>query len=142
VSAGMPSQIIDHAGRRARINASLEYGAVDPSAVTLTIHQGGARKTRRFGRELLTQGLHRPVGERDVVVAPVPNAAQGAVLLGFRNGAADAVIEISGRSLSRFLSRTYGSVPSRGEDDYLDIDRLTLQLRCPAAGGDVINAEA
>jgi hypothetical protein len=129
VSVRMPSQIIDRAGRRARANAWLEYRAIDPYAVALTISRGsGAGTTWIFARELLTCGLREPVGDGDVVVVPGPIAAQAAVLVGVRTGAADAVVEFPGRSLGRFLRRTYNLVPTGREGDFLDIDRLTRRL--------------
>jgi hypothetical protein len=143
VSARMPSHIIDCAGRRIDANAALAYRTVDPYAVALTIRQGpDGGATWLFARELLTHGLHRPVGDGDVIVAPGPNPAQDAMLVGVRNGTAGAVLELARSSLSRFLRRTYGLVPTGREVDFIDISRLTMQLCPSAAGGDVIDAEA
>jgi hypothetical protein len=125
----LPSQIIDRAGRHASAAVWLAYRMADPYAVALTIRQGpGAGTTWLFGRELLTHGLDQPVGDGDVVVAPGPNPARDALLVGVRNETADAVVELSRRSLARFLRRTYGLIPVGRETDFLAIDGLTRQL--------------
>src|SRR5207237_1922440 len=55
----------------ATVSAQLSYDHMDPYAVCVSFHAGGAERIEwTFARDLLDQGLWRPAGDGDVRVWP------------------------------------------------------------------------
>ncbi|GKQ38633.1 SsgA family sporulation/cell division regulator [Streptomyces sp. A012304] len=106
-----------------RIPVELGYEARDPYAVRLTFHlPGDAPVTWAFGRELLIDGVGRPVGEGDVRVSPLDPDALGEVLIRLQVGADQAVFRSSAAPLVAFLDRTDKLVPLGQEAALGDFD--------------------
>ena len=111
--------------------ASIRYEVDDPYAVHVTFQTGGERGTVEwsFARQLLTDGVTRPVGEGDVRVWPTHSGGQAMVCLSLTSPSGSAVFEVSQRDLVEFLTRTYAAVPTGTESDFIDLDaELALLL--------------
>lgn len=112
------------------VAADVRYDVDDPYAVRVAFHTGGSDLVEwTFARQLLTDGVTRPVGEGDVQVWPADSAAQPCVNLCLSSPSGRAQFEIPLLGLVEFLSRTYAAVPTGTESDYVDVDaELALLL--------------
>lgn len=118
------------------VRSSLSYDARDPYAVTVAFHTGAASTAGvpdvvewTFARQLLTDGVHGPVGEGDVQVWPSASANVTAVSLSLSSPSGRARFEIPLSELVEFLALTYVAVPTGSEGDHVDLDaELALLL--------------
>lgn len=113
------------------VPAALCYDPADPYAVRVTFQTGGDRGTVEwaFARQLLTEGVTRPVGEGDVRVWPTRAGGQSVVCLSLSSPTGSALFEAPQRELVEFLTRSYAVVPTGCESQYLDLDaELALLL--------------
>jgi hypothetical protein len=112
------------------VQADVRYDVADPYAVHVAFHTGGAEMVEwTFARQLLTDGVTRPVGEGDVQVWPAQNGSRPYVDLSLSSPSGRALFEVPLAELVEFLSRTYNAVPTGSESDYVDVDaELALLL--------------
>jgi len=111
--------------------ATLRYDASDPYAICVTFHTGadGSAVEWSFARQLLTDGVTRPVGDGDVRVWPTISDAGQLVLLSLTSPSGSALFEASLNDVVEFLTRSYVAVPTGSESDYVDMDaELALLL--------------
>lgn len=107
--------------------ARFSYDGDDPYAVQAMFFDGSTVLARwHFDRQMLAEGLHRPVGEGDVTFRPHRGSGGDELRLGLRGSGAEtqgeAVLLVDARALTAFLERTY-EVAGVGEE-FLDLDRL------------------
>lgn len=112
------------------VAADVRYDVADPYAVRVAFHTGGADLVEwTFARQLLTDGVTRPVGEGDVQVWPASNQARPCVNLALSSPSGRALFEVPLANLVEFLSRTYNAVPTGAESEHVDVDaELALLL--------------
>lgn len=83
-----------------------------------------------FDRQMLAEGLHRPVGEGDVAFRPDKGAGRDELRVDLIGRSADrqeiAVVFVDARALRGFLDETY-AVVAAGEE-FLDLDKLLDEL--------------
>lgn len=110
--------------------ADLRYEIADPYAVHVAFHTGTSDTVEwTFARQLLTDGVTRPVGDGDVQVWPAPAAARPCVNLSLSSPSGRALFEVPLGDLVGFLSQTYNAVATGSEGDYVDLDaELALLL--------------
>jgi hypothetical protein len=116
--------------------ASLRYDRLDPYAVHICFHTGGAGSTDMvewtFARQLLADGLTRPTGIGDVRVWPSNPDAEGTsstVSIALSSPSGHALFEAPREALLQFLLRTYAEVPFGAESTEVDLDaELTALL--------------
>ena len=110
--------------------ADLRYDAGDPYAVHVAFHTGANDTVEwTFARQLLTDGVTRPVGEGDVQVWPGHGGSRPAVNLSLSSPSGRALFEVPLSELVEFLSQSYSAVPTGSESDYVDVDaELALLL--------------
>jgi hypothetical protein len=107
--------------------AHLGYDAADPFAVTAVFsHDGRALACWRLDREMLTDGLRRPVGLGDVRVRPVATGMWEELRLDFfgdlrpDGGRQHAVVFAWAPALAAFLRQTRELVPPGREEIRVD----------------------
>lgn len=113
------------------VAAVLRYVSDDPYAVHVGFHTGadGEMVEWTFARQLLTDGVTRPVGEGDVQVWPASDAGEQLVCLSLSSPSGAALFEAPLGRLVEFLTRTYANVPTGAESDFVDLDaELALLL--------------
>lgn len=112
------------------VAADVRYDVADPYAVRVAFHTGGAELVEwTFARQLLTDGVTRPVGHGDVQVWPAESGAGACVNLCLSSPSGRAQFEVPLSTLVEFLSRTYAAVPTGSESDHVDVDaELALLL--------------
>jgi len=115
------------------VMATLRYEARDPYAVNASFRTGrGTDRTAVewvFARQLLAEGLERPVGDGDVRVSPGSNGAR-VVNLTLSSPSGHAVFEVPRAAMEDFLARSYSVVPLGSESSFLDLDaELSLLSR-------------
>jgi hypothetical protein len=111
--------------------ATLRYDAADPYAICVSFHTGadGSAVEWSFARQLLTDGVSRPVGEGDVRVWPTTRAGRQLISLSLTSPSGSALFETALTDVVEFLSRSYAAVPTGSESDFVDVDaELALLL--------------
>ncbi|MEU6315046.1 SsgA family sporulation/cell division regulator [Streptomyces sp. NPDC047014] len=111
--------------------ARFSYAVDNPFAVEASFFDGiDVLASWQFDRQMLTEGLHRTVGEGDVVFGPEPESGADELRVVLRNGrdgqAGLAVLSVDARAVRMFLHRTYALVAAGQE--FLDLDRSLLEF--------------
>ncbi|MEV0987930.1 SsgA family sporulation/cell division regulator [Streptomyces sp. NPDC049949] len=119
------------ASSRLPLLARFSYDGGDPYAVRATFLDGPTVLARwHFDRQMIAEGLQRPVGEGDVGFRPHREAGVDELRVALRGYAGqrqgDAVLFVEARPLADFLHRTY-AVTGAGEE-FLDVDKLLDEL--------------
>src|SRR3954466_7709892 len=105
------------------VTSELTYDHADPYAIRVAFHTGGTDIVEwTFARQLLADGVTHPVGEGDVQVWPSSEDGPHTVCLLLSSPSGSALFEIPLNGLVEFLTRTYASVPTGLESDFVDID--------------------
>ncbi|MFI1279825.1 MULTISPECIES: SsgA family sporulation/cell division regulator [unclassified Streptomyces] len=124
---------LDAPGGRVPLLARVSYDDEDPYVVQAAFLDGPTVLARwNFDRQMLAEGLHRPVGEGDVAFSPHRAAGGDELRVALRRpgaegqGSADAVLFVEARALTGFLEQTY-AVTGAGEE-FLDLDKLLDEL--------------
>ncbi len=116
-----------------RVRARLGYDCRDPYAVMVRFHTGNHRVVEwTFARQLLTDGVTRPVGDGDVRVWPVSSPNGQTVCLALSSPSGHALFEVSLADIVEFLTESYVAVPTGSEGEFIDID---AELAALLAGG-------
>ncbi|MDX3533899.1 SsgA family sporulation/cell division regulator [Streptomyces sp. MB09-01] len=107
--------------------ARFSYDAEDPYVVQATFLDGPTALARwHFDRQMLAEGLQRPVGEGDVTFGPHRAAGADELRVALRRpgveGEESAVLFVEAPALTGFLEQTY-AVIGAGEE-FLDVDKL------------------
>ncbi|MEU9144993.1 SsgA family sporulation/cell division regulator [Streptomyces sp. NPDC048349] len=118
---------LDAAKGRVPLLARFSYDAEDPYVVRATFFDGPTTLARwDFDRQMLAEGLLRPVGEGEVTFSPHRAAGAEELRVALRGPGADgeenAVLFVEARALTGFLEQTY-AVIGVGEE-FLDLDKL------------------
>ncbi|CAM5667020.1 SsgA family sporulation/cell division regulator [Streptomyces hirsutus] len=107
--------------------AHLSYDPADPFAVTLVFsHDGRVLARWRLDREMLADGLTRPVGTGDVRLRPESRGVGRELRMEFLGephadgGRHHAVVSAWAGAVGDFLSDTFRSVPPGSEETRLD----------------------
>jgi hypothetical protein len=116
-------------GPALRMRSHVEYSPDDPYAVRVAFHTGTNDVVEwTFARSLLTDGVTHPVGEGDVQVWPSDSAGAPTVCLSVSSPSGCALFEAPLKELVQFLTRTYASVPTGSESDFVDLDSELSEL--------------
>ena len=111
--------------------ATLRYDASDPYAISISFHTGadGSAVDWSFARQLLTDGVTHPVGEGDVRVWPTTREDRQLIALSLTSPSGSALFETALSDVVEFLTRSYSTVPTGSESDFVDLDsELALLL--------------
>ncbi|MFF3215798.1 SsgA family sporulation/cell division regulator [Streptomyces sp. NPDC002886] len=111
--------------------ARFSYDGGDPYVVQAEFLDGADVLARwHFDRQMLAEGLHRPVGEGDVAFRPAQGSGRDELLVELMGRSPDqqdsAVVFVDAPVLRGFLDQTY-AVVAAGEE-FLDLDRLLDEL--------------
>ncbi|MFD7631287.1 SsgA family sporulation/cell division regulator [Streptomyces sp. NPDC059851] len=105
--------------------AHLFYDCTDPYTVQVQFYDRGTALARwHFDRQMLAEGVHRRVGEGDVVFRPQRTVDGHEVHMELRDhtapGRRTAVVCTDAATLADFLQQTYALIPAGTES--LDLD--------------------
>ena len=130
VSAELDLRLVVPGSASLPVRADARYDVSDPYAVHMAFHTGTGEVVEwTFARQLLTDGVTRPVGEGDVQVWPSQSGSQQIVCLALSSPSGRALFEIPLASLVEFLTKTYAVVPTGSESNHVDVDaELALLL--------------
>ncbi|MFF3073624.1 SsgA family sporulation/cell division regulator [Kitasatospora sp. NPDC057904] len=119
----LPDVLVD---AELRFDATLPYAAclVFPSAPFGCAN--GTGLCWYFGRDLLNEGRHVPVGDGDVKVRP---GCAGEVLITLKGSDGQAVVSAPQDAVTGFLADSFTLVPAGSEADHLDVDTVLARLR-------------
>jgi len=122
-------QLVSRTGALVPLQAELVFDAEDPFAVTAHFDTDRSDVIWVIGRELLFEGMFRPVGDGDVHVWPCLDTAGRAVtVLELVAPHGQAVLQVPSYELQQFLRRTEVVVSPGAEADYLDVDAVISRL--------------
>ncbi|RKE17432.1 SsgA family sporulation/cell division regulator [Streptomyces sp. TLI_171] len=109
------------------VEAGLHFDSALPYAVRLVFPPLGRIEAVEwvFGRDLLNEGRHAPVGEGDVTVCP---GTAGDILITLRGATGDALISIPAGIVTGFLLDCFALVPAGSEHEHLDLDAALARL--------------
>ncbi|MFG2359135.1 SsgA family sporulation/cell division regulator [Streptomyces sp. NPDC048521] len=111
------------------LQVEFSYCATDPYAVRLSIGPGHASPVHwTLSRELLSDGIDAPSGIGDVLVRPRAIGRRRFVNITLRSTAGSAALLCPVREVAAFLRHTFTHVPEGSEEQYLDLDKLVLDL--------------
>lgn len=129
LSQSLTLDLVDLAGGTTSIEAEVEYDPRHPYAVTTTFMTGPDQVRWTFGRDLLSAGLHEPVGDGDVHVRPHLDAAGRAVVV-IELSSPSGIARVQGRwgDLSEFVQRMHDSVAPGSESQHLDLDATIMSI--------------
>jgi hypothetical protein len=124
VSSILPLRLLSGVGGVLPLDAVLVYDANDPLAVSALFDTGAEKPVRwTFARDLLHEGLHRRVGEGDIVVWPaIDNEGEPAVNLRLCSPDGDALLEAPAVVIEDFLDRSAKLVALGDEAPLIDVD--------------------
>jgi hypothetical protein len=135
ITADMALRLVVPGSASLPVLASLRFDVSDPYAVHVAFRTGGEERPGdtvewTFARQLLTDGVTRPVGEGDVQVWPSHSDDNLPVVrLALSSPSGRALFEVPLGELVEFLSATYTAVPTGSESDFVDLDaELALLL--------------
>ena len=117
------------AERSRALAARLEYHAAEPYEVRLVFHTDRRDPvTWIFARDLLADGLSRPVGTGDVRIRPTVDGGRHLLSVVLVGESAQALIELPAAEVGAFVLRTLRLVPKGEEVQRLDFDALAAYL--------------
>ncbi|MGW0738101.1 SsgA family sporulation/cell division regulator [Streptomyces sp. NPDC002851] len=124
IEQAVEARLVATAPRMATIPATLRYDAHDPFAVRMGFPAPatleGVDVFWTFGRELLSTGTERAVGEGDVRVRPY---GYDRTVLEFHAPEGTAIVHVRTAEVRTFLRRTAAAVPPGQEHLHLDLDQ-------------------
>lgn len=138
VSQEIELDLVVPSGENLAVDAVLRFEAPDPYAVHVCFHAGPEDVVEwTFARQLLTDGIVRPVGDGDVRVWPVdergPQRRQQ-VCIALSSPSGTALFEAPLAGIVNFLTQTYSAVPTGSESDFVDLDAELALLMWTGAG--------
>ena len=130
VTADLQLRLVAPGSSGLPVRARMRYDVSDPYAVHMAFHTGTGEVVEwTFARQLLTDGVTRPVGEGDVQVWPSSSGGSAVVCLALSSPSGKALFEVPLPQLVDFLGATYAAVPTGGESAHVDVDaELALLL--------------
>ncbi|MBB4979272.1 MULTISPECIES: SsgA family sporulation/cell division regulator [Streptomyces] len=119
-------------GHSVPVPTRLTYRAADPFAVRIVFHADAAAPVVwTFARELLLEGLFRPVGEGDVRVWPTESGTGSELNVLLRSPDGDAFLRARAAEVSVFVGRTLDVVPPGTETGDTGMARVLEALLGP-----------
>ncbi|MEU6497887.1 SsgA family sporulation/cell division regulator [Streptomyces sp. NPDC046984] len=111
--------------------AELHYDTTDPYAVRLSLGAPAMGTVNWvFARELLDEGMRRPVGVGDVLILPRHRCHPHSMRIVLRSARGIALVDIVVVEVAAFLRRAFMLVPSGTESLHIDLDRTVAELMC------------
>lgn len=123
VTTELALRLVVPGGGAVPVTAAMRYEATDPYAVRVGFRTGADEMVEwTFARSLLTEGMHRAIGEGDVRVWPSTERIGQVVCLSLSSPSGHALFEMPLTGLVSFLRRTYSCVPNGCESDHVNLD--------------------
>jgi hypothetical protein len=113
---------------RRPVMIELSYDITDPYAIRFAVSTGDAPDQWAVGRDLLSEGLTRPVGEGEARVWPSQFGPRPVLWIQFGRRQRTALIELMADDLQEFIDESYKLVPIGTEPLQVDMDTLLKEL--------------
>ncbi|MFE5811315.1 SsgA family sporulation/cell division regulator [Streptomyces sp. NPDC056491] len=127
---------LDLAGCLLPVPTRAVYDTSDPYAVRFDFMLDAGRPTRwHFERDMLAEGVCRPVGEGAIALRPRSTGGHRTLVMELwgdtLTGYESAVLIVDSAQVSCFLEQSYGLVARGSESDSWDIDGFLYRIQCP-----------
>ncbi len=106
----------------------LRYCVDDPFAVSVAFQGPDEEVTWVFARDLLADGLERPLGEGDVTVRPERRETQDVLVIGLASPDGAAELEADAEEVRAFVELCESVLPRGREHTVLDLDAALEEL--------------
>ncbi|NYI08180.1 SsgA family sporulation/cell division regulator [Allostreptomyces psammosilenae] len=119
------------------VTVRFHYDPRRPYGIDALFHADGDTPIRwSFARELLAEGLTRPVGLGDIQIWPSRSHGRGVVFIALRSADGTALLEAPHGPLAAFAAEVEAAVPLGQEERFADLDAALAALldRRPAGG--------
>lgn len=121
-------QVVLDDDSRVPVHVELAFDARDPYAVSTTFRTADGNVSWVFARDLMRDGLKKPVGEGDIMIRPAHPSRGPVTVFSLSSPSGDARLEGNRHELYRFVQKTYEVVPEGHESQYLQVDRAIGEL--------------
>ncbi len=121
-------ECLDSNGHIHQIDTVLGYNRQDGYAMTMTFMTGDEPLTWTFARDLMVTGMHAPVGDGDVRIAPSISHGRAVVLITLSSPDGSLLLEARSDEVAQFIESTLDLVPLGSENVYLELDELITQI--------------
>jgi hypothetical protein len=128
VSTGVTMRLVVDGDADIPVPTTLGYDATAPFSVSAVFHTKDGDVVWVFGRDLLCDGLHGPVGHGDVIVWPSQHIGRSVVCIALSSPSGNALLEADRRDVVTFLRATFVVVPIGSEMDAQDVDAELAEL--------------
>jgi hypothetical protein len=123
ITEPMQMEFVDNEGTSTPLQASFEYTAADPYAVSILFKGEPVPVRWTFARDLLIEGFYEPTGDGDVHVWPCLSAeGHAVVILELNSPSGEVLVQVSSRPLADFIHRMLARVAQGAEADMMDFD--------------------
>ena len=129
VTANIELEFVGNEAEVTSIPAELVYDPADPFAVTMVCQTAEGEVLWTFGRELLLEGRHEPVGDGDVHVWPcLSSDGSAVVIIELCSPDGELLVQAGSRNVTRFVQGMLESVPDGEESAFVDFDDELAQI--------------
>jgi hypothetical protein len=129
ITEPMQMEFVDNEGTSSPLQASFEYTAADPYAVSILFKGDPIPVRWTFARDLLIEGFYEPTGDGDVHVWPCLSAeGRAVVILELNSPSGEVLVQVSSRPLAAFIRQMIATVPQGAEAELLNYDDELTRL--------------
>jgi hypothetical protein len=129
ITETMRMDFLDASCTGASLDAEFGYRTDDPYAVTVVFRSDAQEVRWTFGRDLLVQGIHEPVGLGDVHLWPcLSEAGSAVVVLELSSPDGTVMVQAPTREVSLFVQRMLEAVPIGAEGALIDVEGALAEL--------------
>jgi hypothetical protein len=129
VTASIELEFVGNDSEVTSIPAELVFDPADPFAVTMVCQTAEGEVLWTFGRELLMEGRHEPVGDGDVHVWPcLSSDGVAVVIVELCSPDGEVLVQTGTRAVEAFVTAMLSSVPAGQESVHLDFDDELAEL--------------
>ncbi|MCG8918978.1 SsgA family sporulation/cell division regulator [Actinokineospora sp. PR83] len=122
-------QLISLYGGTTPVRSRWSYRADEPFTVATAFQTDAERWVEWvFARDLLVEGMHGPVGEGDVRLAPEFSGPRDALVMEIESPDGHALLVMDLEAVQDFLDATADLVPLGAEGDFFDVDALIAEI--------------
>ena len=128
IAAELTLQLVLDDGGTLEVPSTFAYDPDDPYAITTTFRSSTGHVSWVFARDLLQEGVRRPVGEGDLTIWPTDSDSGRHVCLFLSSPSGNALLRAGQQDVRVFLAATYDLVAAGSEQVGVELDAELARL--------------